>query len=49
MDSPVKPETGDVDKGDNVRSVRAQGGHDLAAIGMAGDDRGPVLDGEHLT
>jgi hypothetical protein len=45
----VEPETGHVDKSDNVRSVRAQGGHDLATVGMGGDDRGPVLEGEHLT
>ena len=32
----------------HVRRVGAQGGHDLAAVGVPGDDRGAVLEVQHL-
>jgi hypothetical protein len=44
----VKPERGDVDQARDVRRIRAQGGHDLAAVGVPGDDGGAVLEVQHL-
>src|SRR5229473_1422800 len=44
----VETERGDVDEADDVWSVSAERGDDLAAIGVAGDDRGTVLELEHL-
>ena len=44
----VKPEGGDVDQADDVRRVGAERGHDLPAVGMAGDDRRAVLAVQHL-
>ena len=44
----VEPERGDVDEADDIRGVGTERGDDLAAIGVAGDDRGAVLELEHL-
>ena len=44
----VKAERGDVDQSGDVRGVRAQGGHDLAAVGVPGDDGGAVLEVQDL-
>ena len=45
----VESEGGDIDETDHVCSVRTERGHDLAAVGVAGDDRGTVLQGQDLT
>ena len=45
----VEAEGRDVDEADDVRSVRAERGDDLAAVGVSDDDRGAVLELEHLT
>src|SRR5262249_37755357 len=42
-------EAGDVDESDHVRRVLPEGGDDLAAVRVPGDDRGAILPGEHLT
>ena len=44
----VKPEGRDVDEPHDVRRVGTEGGHDLAAVGMAGQDGGAILAVEHL-
>ncbi len=44
----VEAEGGDVDEADDVRGVRAEGGHDLAAVRVADDDRRTGLPVEHL-
>ena len=44
----VQPERGDVDQAGDVRGAGAQGGHDLAAVGVPGDDGGAVLQVQHL-
>jgi hypothetical protein len=44
----IQPEPRDVDQTDHVRRVRAESGHDLAAVGVAGDDGRAVLAGQHL-
>jgi hypothetical protein len=44
----VDAEGGDVDDAGDVRRIGAERGDDLAAVGMAGDDRRPVLAGEDL-
>src|SRR5690348_14871847 len=44
----VQAERGDVDQAGDVRGVRAEGGHDLAAVGVPGDDGGAVLQVQHL-
>jgi hypothetical protein len=44
----VKAERGDVDQACDVRGISAQGGHDLAAVGVPGDDGGAVLQVQHL-
>ena len=44
----VEAEGRDVDQADDVRRVGAQRGHDLAAVGVAGDDGRAVLAGQHL-
>jgi hypothetical protein len=45
----VDPEGGDVDERDDVRSILAERGDDLATVGVAGDDGRPVLTGEDLS
>jgi hypothetical protein len=42
----VKSEPRDVDQADDVGRVGAEGGDDLAAVGVAGDDGWPVLAGQ---
>ncbi len=44
----VKAESGDVDERDDIRRVGAERGHDLAAVGVAGDDRRATLAVEDL-
>ena len=44
----VEAERGDVDEPDDVRRVRAERGDDLAAVGVSDDDRGALLELEHL-
>ena len=44
----VQAEGRDVDQADDVRRVGAQSGHDLPAVGVAGDDGGTVLAVQHL-
>ena len=44
----VEAERGDVDEGDDIRRVGAERGDDLAAVGVSDDDRGAVLEVEHL-
>jgi hypothetical protein len=44
----VKSEGRDVDQADDARRVRAQRGHDLAAVGVADDDGRAVLTSQHL-
>jgi hypothetical protein len=44
----VEGERGDVDEADDVRCVRSEGRDDLAAVGVSDDDRGAVLELEHL-
>ena len=44
----VEPEGRDVDQTDDVRCVGAKRGHDLPAVGMAGDDGRSVLECQHL-
>ena len=44
----VEGERGDIDEPDDVRRVRAERGHDLAAVGVSDDDRRAVLKVEHL-
>ena len=44
----VEAERGDVDEADDVRSIGAERGDDLAAVGVSGDDRRAVLELEHL-
>ena len=44
----VEAERGDVDEPDDVRCVRAERGDDLAAVGVSDDDRGALLELEHL-
>ncbi len=44
----VEAEGGDVDEPHDVRGLFAERGHDLPAVGVAGDDGGPVLELEHL-
>ena len=45
----VEPEGRHVDQPGGVRRVGAEGGHDLAAVGVARHDRGAVLQVQHLT
>ena len=50
MDSPSsRPNAADVDQPDDVRGVVAEGGDDLAAVGMAGDDRRAGLQAQDVT
>ena len=44
----VEREGGDVGEPDDVGSLVAERGHDLAAVGVAGNERGSVLHREHL-
>jgi len=44
----VEPERRDVDQARHVRRVRAQGGDDLAAVRVAGDQGRALLAGQHL-
>src|SRR5947209_20496499 len=44
----VEAEGGDVDEADDVWSVRAERGDDLAAVGVSDGNRGAVLELEHL-
>jgi hypothetical protein len=44
----IEGEGGDVDKADHVRRLRPEGGHDLAAVRVAHDDRRTILAAEHL-
>jgi len=44
----VEAEGGDVDEADDVRCVGSEGGHDLAAVGVADDDGRAVLASQHL-
>jgi hypothetical protein len=44
----VQAEGGDVDKADDVWSVRAERAHDLATVGVSDDDRGAVLELQYL-
>ena len=44
----VNPERGDVDEAGDVGRVGPQGGHDLAAVGVAGHDRRAILEVQHL-
>src|SRR5438132_10612079 len=44
----VEAEGGDVDEADHIRGVGSEGGDDMAAVGVYDDDRGAVLELEHL-
>jgi hypothetical protein len=45
----IESEGGDVDEPDDGRRLRAQRGHDLAAVGMPGKNRRAFLEAKHLT
>ena len=44
----VECEGRNVDESDDVRSVRAKGGDDLASVRVSDDERGTILEGEYL-
>ncbi len=44
----IQPERGDVDQADDVGRIGAEGGDDLAAVGVPGNDGWPVLAGQEL-
>src|SRR5207244_388341 len=44
----VEAEGGDVDEADDIRGVGSEGGDDLATVRVSDDDRGAVLELEHL-